>query len=158
MAPQPRRSPPVDGVPGPPARTSDPTAVTFLDAGALHPRLEALLRSVQTAERSAIGQHRRPTFRLLRELLGAAVHLGVPGQVLADCLGTSVGAVRSRANAAEGSMTAELVQRLTGLTAQELDQLSGGQLSDAAGSSTGPGSYRTVDVVRALLRTPRPST
>ncbi len=126
-----------------------------IDEQELHPGLRALLIRVQVAERAAVGTHRRPTFRLMRELLGASVRLGVPAQLLAECLGTNRAAVRNRASGRDGPMSAELIRQLTDLTPDELDQLSGGELTRHAGQRDPP-MYVTLDVVRALLSTPRP--
>lgn len=120
----------------------------------LHPRLEALLRRVQAAERVATGHHRRPTFRLMREILGASVRLGVPTGQLAECLGTTRGAIRARASTPDGTLTPEMLERLTGLTPRRLDRLSGGALS-RDGQPAERTHYCTSDVVRAILRTRR---
>jgi hypothetical protein len=130
-------------------------ALPWVDGRELHPRLEGLLQRVQDAERAAVGEHRRPTFKLMRELLGASVGLGVPGQLLAECLGTSRGSVRNRAVSSDGTLTAELIQKLTELTPRQLDRLSKGELT-RDGDKVDRAAYPTVDVVRALLNTPRP--
>lgn len=124
-----------------------------IDEQELHPGLRALLLRVQVAERAAVGAHRRPTFRLMRELLGGAVRLGVPAQLLAECLGTSRDSVRNRASGRDGPMSAELIRRLTDLTPAQLDQLSGGELT-RDGAQLDQHTYLTLDVVRALLNTP----
>jgi hypothetical protein len=123
----------------------------------LHPRLEALLHRVQEAERTAVGDQRRPTFRLMRELLAASVRLGVPTQQLAECLGVRRDAVRNRAGGLDGKMSAELIHQLTDLTPAQLDRFSRGELSRARAhpdpADQAP-AYLTTDVVRALLKTP----
>ena len=129
----------------------------WIDGETLHPGLRALLLRVQAAERAAVGVHRRPTFRLMRELLGASVRLGVPAQQLAECLGTSRESVRNRATGLDGRMSAELIRQLIDLTPAELDDLSGGELTRHAGPSDPP-AYLTLDVVRALLSAPWPRT
>lgn len=125
-----------------------------IDEQELHPGLKALLLRVQAAERAAVGANRRPTFRLMRELLGASVRLGVSAQQLGECLGTSRASVRNRASGREGPMSAELIEQLTGLTPALLDHLSGGELTRHGGPPPQP-TYLTLDVVRALLSTPR---
>lgn len=141
---------------------ASPRAATWpeLDVGLpLNPRLAALLIRVQSAERTAVGPQRRPTFRLMRELLTACVRVGVPAQLLADCLGTSLGSVRSRASSPEGLMSAAQIRQLTDLTPRHLDRLSNGALTACGGRRAhAEGVYRTIDVVRALLRTPRTAT
>ena len=122
----------------------------------LHPRLEALLQRVQTAERIATGADRRPTFRLMREILGASVRLGVPGAPLAQCLGTSRESLRKRANGPDGSITAELIQQLTDLTPDQLNDLSDGDLTRDHDPAEAAGVYPTTIFIRALLNTPRP--
>lgn len=119
----------------------------------LHPGLELVLRRVQEAERSAVGAQRRPTFRLMREILGAAIRLGVPAQLLADCLGTSRQSVRNRASGLDGTLSAELIQRLTDLSPAQLDRLSGGELTRHT-QRADQRAHATTDVVRALLGTP----
>jgi hypothetical protein len=154
--------------PGPPDPTPGPTpgaapagragvplaAALRLDGLSLHPRLETLLRRVHAAERVAAGAHRRPTFRLMRELLGAAVGLGVPVRLLAECLGTSRGAVSVRASAYDGTIPAELVRQLTDLSPAELDHLSDGELT-CRGGRVGDEVFSTTDVIAAVLKTPR---
>jgi hypothetical protein len=131
-------------------------ALPWVDGRELHPRLEALLHRVQAAERAAGGEHRRSTFRLMRELLRASVRLGVPASLLAECLGTSQGAVRARANsAADGTISAELIQQLTDLTPRQLNRLSNGELT-RHGDQTDREVYPTTNVIRAVLKTPRP--
>lgn len=121
---------------------------------ALHPRLADLLCRLQAAERGATGSDRRPTFRLMRDVLGAALALGVPARVLADCLGTTPGSVRNRAGRLDALVPAALVTELTGLTPSRLDRLSGGRLSDGPhGPDPSPG-YPTSVLVRALVSTP----
>lgn len=126
----------------------------WIDSQGLHPGLSALLLRVQAAERTAVGAQRRPTFRLMRELLGASMRLGVPAQLLAECLGTSRASVRNRATGRDGPMSAELIRQLTDLTPVQLDQLSGGELTRHAAAPDDP-TYLTLDVIRALLNTPR---
>ena len=134
-------------------------ATLWIDGQALHPRLKALLQRVQEAERTAVGNQRRATFRLMRELLSASVRLGVPTQQLAECLGRSRESVRNRASGRDGRITPELIRQLTGLTPAQLNQLSRGELdrlrehNDPADQAS---PYLTTDVVRALLKTPRP--
>lgn len=127
----------------------------WIDGQELHPGLRTLLLRVQAAERASTGAHRRPTFRLMRELLGASVRLGVPVQLLAECLGASRASVRNRASGRDGPMSAELIRQLTDLTPDQLDQLSGGELTRAGGRCDQP-THLTVDVVRALLTTSQP--
>jgi hypothetical protein len=123
---------------------------------ALHPRLEALLQRVQAAERTATGPHRRPTFRLMREILGASVRLGVPGADLAQCLGTSGESLRKRASGPDGTIPAELIQQLTDLTPNQLDTLSNGDLTRDNDPADVTAVYPTTVFIRALLNTPRP--
>lgn len=137
-----------------PARAPLDGALRWIDGQDLHPRLQDLLLRVQAAERTAVGAHRRPTFRLMRELLGASMRLGVPTQLLAECLGSSRDSVRNRASGRDGTISAELIKELTGLTPAQLDHLSGGELTRHAQQADGRG-YATPDVVRALLSTPR---
>lgn len=134
-------------------------ATLRIEGRGLHPRLEAVLHRVQEAERTAVGNQRRPTFRLMRELLGASVQLGVPIAQLADCLGSSRNSVRNRVSGCDDPMSAELIRQLTGLTPAQLDRLSGGELTRAGKPSKAAGqasAYLTIDVVRALLATPQP--
>lgn len=121
----------------------------------LHPRLEAVLRRLQAAERAAVGEDRRPAFKLTREVLGASVRLGVPTPVLAACMGTSRASLRNRASRVDGVIPAELVRQLTDLTPRQLDRLSRGELTRGGNLADRP-EYPTIDVVRALLSTPRP--
>jgi hypothetical protein len=91
----------------------------------------------------------------MRELLSASVRLGVPAQLLAECLGTSRQAVRNRASSLDGAITPELLQQLTDLTPTQLDSLSGGELT-RSGRLTNQGTHSTTDVIRAVLATRRP--
>jgi hypothetical protein len=146
-------SPPPSADAALPSRDARTSLASPLSLEQLHPRLDALLLRVQAAEREARGVHRRPTFRLMRELLGACVRLGVPLELLAECLGSSRESVRNRATALDGTVSAELVLQLTGLTVVQLDLLSGGELTrhtDQADQLT----FRSIDMVRALLKTP----
>lgn len=141
--------------------STPPPAVGPLPLGEerdLHPRLRALLHRVQAAEVTAVGAHRRPTLRLMREVLGAAVRLGIPIDLLAECLDRSRSSVRNRASGSDGTLTAELIKELTDLTPPQLNRLSKGALTrhaDPANHPTGQPTYLTIDVVRALLQTPR---
>jgi hypothetical protein len=127
----------------------------FHDLGqtTLHPRLADLLQRLQVAERAAVGERRRPTFRLMRDVLGSALALGVPVRLLSDCLGTTPGSVRNRACRLDAVVAPALMTELTGLTPARLDRLSGGLLSAAPAQR--PVGYPTSTVVRALLATPR---
>ncbi|WP_426247537.1 hypothetical protein [Nocardioides sp. LHG3406-4] len=109
---------------------------------------------MQAAEQAAVGEQRRPTFRLTRQVLTACVQLGVSITALAHFLGVSSGSVRGRAHDPEGTMPAALVEELTGLAPAQLDQLSDGQLT-ARGAADQAAVYPTNDVIRALLATPR---
>lgn len=131
------------------------SALLWTDGQELHPRLEALLLRVQAAERTAVGPHRRPTFRLMREVLGASVRLGVPPQLLADCLRRTRDSVRNRATELNGTVSAELVRQLTGLNPAQLDRLSGGELTRHA-EHADQRTFLIADLVRALLNTPWP--
>lgn len=128
---------------------SDDPILGALTQQPLHPRLAVVLRRIQAAEQTATGAQRRPTFRLMREVLSAAIELGVPAKQLADCLGSNTSAVRNRAHGPDGTMGPELIRRLTDLTTAELDRLSHGELN--RDRPTGTGAYRTADVVRALV-------
>jgi hypothetical protein len=138
-----------------------PVARPLVDGRDLHPRLQALLHRVQAAERTAVGPQRRPTFRLMREVLAASVRLGVPIHLLAECLDKSRESVRNRASGLDGTITPELIKQLTDLTPAQLDRLSRGELTRHADQAdrahhADPVEYLTTDVVRALLNTPRP--
>jgi hypothetical protein len=121
----------------------------------LHPRLAELLRRIQEAERTAVGDRRRPTFRLMREVLSAAMRVGVPVALLAECLGTRSDSVRDRAQGTDGVMDAELIKRLTDLDPEQLDADSLGELTRHRPDDTDLVTFPTIDVVRALLKTPR---
>lgn len=117
-----------------------------------------LLHRVQAAEDTAVGAHRRPTLRLMREVLGASVRLGISIDLLAECLGRTRSSVRNRASGSDGTLTAELIKELTDLTPSQLNRLSKGELTrnaDQANHPTGQPTYLTIDVIRALLQTPR---
>jgi hypothetical protein len=116
----------------------------------LHPRLAEVLRRIQAAEKTATGAQRRPTFRLMREVLSAAIELGVPAKQLAECLGSNTNSLRNRAHGPDGTMSPELIRRLTDLTPDELDRASDGALNRDRAIGT-DGAFRTADVVRALL-------
>jgi hypothetical protein len=135
-----------------------PAALPAVLGRSLHPRLGEVLRRVQLAERTAVGQYRRPTFRLMRQVLGASVRLGVPIQQLAECLGSSRESVRNRAQIDGDFLTPDLIEQLTDLTPAELDRCSGGELTKLASPTVKEGrdTYRTTDVIRALLSTPTP--
>ncbi len=121
----------------------------------LHPRLGDVLLRVQTAERTAAGPDRRPTFRLMRELLGAALSLGVPARALSDCLGTSPASVVTRARSSEGlALSGQLVEQLCDLTPSELSSLSAVPLVVVDGAPETGEHYRTVDFVRTVLALP----
>lgn len=128
----------------------------------LHPRLADVLLRVRAAERTASGPDRRPTFRLMRELLGAAIALGVPARALAECLDTSPASVIARArSSAEVAIPGELVQRLSDLTPAQLSSLSAYPLTALAVVPGLPGAdggehYSTVAFVRTVLALPRP--
>lgn len=124
------------------------------DERALHPRLEMLLQRLQAAERGATGADRRPTFRLMREILGACVELEVPGGSLAACLDTSRESLRRRASGPHGTISAELIRHLTDLSPDELDDLSSGELT--RDDEPAVDDYSTVAFIRALLKTPPP--
>ena len=51
-------------------------------------------------------------------------------------------------------MSAELIRQLTDLTPAQLDQLSGGELTRNGGQPDQP-TYLTLDLVRAILKTPQ---
>jgi hypothetical protein len=121
---------------------------------ALHPRVAAVLQRVRAAEQTASGPQRRATFRLMRELLGAARRLNVPLHLLAECLEISPDSVRSRASGLDGTMTDELIERLTDLAPERLQQLSGGQLVHASKGGDPAIGHRTTDVLRALMAIP----
>jgi hypothetical protein len=127
----------------------------FHDLGrsTLPPGLADLLHRVQQAERTARGAQRRPTFRFMRDVLGASIHLGVPVRLLAECLGTTPGSVRNRASRLDGLVAADLATELTGLTPAQLDRLSGGARSVARRGSGALG-YPTIDLVRAVMCAP----
>jgi len=127
-------------------------AVHDVGPAVLHPRLADLLRRLQHAERTATGEQRRPTFRLMRDVLGAAIAAGVPVRLLADCLGTTPGSVRNRAGRHDAVVSPTLVAELTGLTPARLDRLSGGRLAQAR--SEAAAGYPTGALVQALLATP----
>ncbi|WP_426247226.1 hypothetical protein [Nocardioides sp. LHG3406-4] len=91
----------------------------------------------------------------MREILGACLSLGVPGQLLADCLGTSRDSVRNRAASPDGVIAADLIQWLTDLSPAQLDRLAGAQLHHHLDPQSGAVTYSTADVIRALLNTPR---
>lgn len=148
-------------MPTPPNRGSDlrrqdpaPNAAATASAAMareLHPRLAEVLRRVQAAERNAVGRDRRPTFRLMRELLGAAVSLGVSTHALSRCLGTTPGAVSVRARSSVGMTIPDyLVVQLTDLTPNQLDSISQHHLA----ASHGGRHPSAVDLVRALLAMP----
>lgn len=66
--------------------------------------------------------------------------------------------MRNRASGLDGTITAELVKELTDLTPAQLNRLSRGELTrhaEQADRPARPATYRTLDVVRALLHTPR---
>lgn len=118
----------------------------------LHPRLCDVLLRVQTAERTAAGPDRRPTFRLMRELLGAALSLGVTARALSDCLGTSPASVVTRARSSEGlTLSAQLVEQLCDLTPAELSSLSAVPLTTVDDTPETGEHYSTTDFVRTVL-------
>lgn len=133
---------------------TDPEPHTILVQSALHPRLADMLQRVRAAELTATGPDRRVTFRLTRELLSAASRLGIPTHQLADCLGCTPSAISSRTTRHDGLMPPELLRQLTDLTPNELDTLSGGELTRHHDRSTPDHSYPTTDVIRALICTP----
>ena len=122
----------------------------------LHPRLAEMLRRIHKAEKTATGDQRRPTFRLMREVLTASIHLGVAAKLLAECLGTSAQSVRNRVSDPDAMMGRELISQLTDLTPEELDVLSHGELTRNQPSAVT--AYRTIDVVRALVSIPPDKT
>jgi hypothetical protein len=120
----------------------------------LHPRLAAVLQRVHTAELTARGPQRRPTFRLMRELLGASVRLGIPPHLLAASIGSTPGAVRNRLSGVDGTLSPQQIQQLTDLTAQELERRSGANLATHPEPAAATPLYRTIDVIGALISTP----
>jgi hypothetical protein len=69
-----------------------------------------------------------------------------------DCLGTTIDNVRSRTQDVDGTMSSDLLTRLTDLTPEELDRLSHGELMRHHAPLDGV--YRTIDVIRAVLSFP----
>lgn len=87
-------------------------------------------------------------FRLMRDVLGAALADGVPLRLLAECLETTPGSVRNRAQRQEVFLSSAQILELTGLTAAQLGRASGDGLLEVSSNR-----YRASAVVRALLRT-----
>jgi hypothetical protein len=136
------------------SRPGDVDAVTpilLASSVPLHPRLAELLRRMQRAERTARGSQRRPTFRLMREFLSAAVQLGVPLDQLGECLGVNGPGLRTRIQDADGLLDGALIEQLTDLAPSEIDELSEVALTP---NPSEPGRYRVIDVVRALIHMP----
>jgi hypothetical protein len=88
----------------------------------------------------------------MRELLAAAVRLGVSPQSLAACLGVTRESIRNRANGPDGVLTPQQIEQLTDLTPRELDRLSGREPARACDMVST--TYPTTDVIRVLLATP----
>lgn len=132
---------------------NEPTALRSLGPQTLPPRLATVLRRVQLAERAAVGEQRRPTFKLMRDLLGASIRLGLSTQALANHLGTRRDSVRNRASRDDGTLSEELIVELTGLTLTELNDLLDGQLTPDHCA----GAISTTAFVRALLSLEHPA-
>lgn len=63
--------------------------------------------------------------------------------------------MRNRAPGVDGTISADLIHQLTDLAVDQLDQLSGGELTRRTERADEP-VFSTTDVVRALLKTPKP--
>lgn len=121
----------------------------------LHPRLAEFLQRLHQSELIATGAHRRPAFRLTREVIGAALDEHVSITELATCLDVTVGSVRGRAERTGATITAAAISSLTGLTPRRINQRSRARLCPVVGHGQDEGPYRVIDIVRALLALPR---
>jgi hypothetical protein len=111
--------------------------------------LVAALRRAHEAELTAVGERRRPAFRLTRSLLGGARAAGYPAGLLASCLGVSVGSVRTRGS--DGWIPAAAFAELAGLAIGDIhDWVRRGQLTETRAGAAGEDLYLASDLVRAL--------
>jgi hypothetical protein len=117
----------------------------------LHPGLSAMLQRAHADEVAARGAQRRPAFRLVRELLGACLTLGIPVDLLADCLGITQSSLRTRISRNDGLLTGAQVLHLTGHSPESLAAAAGMPLPRQDGLVLATAMYRTADVVRAVL-------
>ena len=111
-----------------------------------------MLRRLHHAECQARGPDRRATFLLTRETIGAARRLGLAPHHIAECMGVSVDSVRNRTAPTDGTISPELIRRLTGLTPAELNRRAALPLVQAVPD----GSYRVSQFVACLLSIRQP--
>lgn len=129
-----------------------PETSVFVETS-LNPRLAELLRKLHHAEIMASGPHRRPAFRITREVIGAALALSVPAHQVADCLGITVGTLRNRTARTDSLIHAKTIEQLTGLSPADINRESQAELRPAQ-EDNGITGYRVAHLVRALLAMP----
>ncbi len=117
---------------------------------ALPARLANMLARAQAAAEAATGPERRPAWRLMRDLLGAALAVGYPAQQLADCLGVTAGSIRNRARG-DGWLAAAKIQDLAEVDTDTIERWrTDGLLPYERTEAAGERLYAAVDVIRAL--------
>ena len=135
--------------PSPPngrAARADPTARPLPD------RLITALQRAHTAEQVAVGEQRRPAFRLTRALLGGARRAGYAPTLLAQTLGISIHAVRGRGGG-DGWISRQVFTDLTDLPPGVIDSwATAGLLPARALDEIGRDCYLASELIRALGR------
>lgn len=110
------------------------------------------LRRALAAEQLAIGQERRPAFRLTRALIAGARFAGCTDTAVAGCLGISLNAVRTRGGSDEWIAVDDFIA-LTELAPSVIDQwASDGLLSLTRIDDDGRDFYAASQLMRALAR------
>jgi hypothetical protein len=132
-----------------------PDSITLPTAGPrrMPDQLVAVLQRAHIAELQAVGEHRRPAFRLTRALLGGAHRAGYSAACLAECLGLSLSSVRSRSGS-DGWVSALAITQLADLAAGTVELWQAeGLLPSTVLDQAGQSCYLASDLIRALIGT-----
>jgi hypothetical protein len=114
-------------------------------------RLVAALSRARAHELSSAGAEQRSAFRITGQLLGAAMEMGFPVRLLAECVGTSTGSVRSRARHA-GWLDPAAAEMATALDVDQLMRLAAeGRLPGTQRDNVGGVYFSAVDIVGLIV-------
>lgn len=115
-------------------------------------RLATPLRRAHATEHVARGQERIPAFRLTRSLIAGARFAGCTDAAVAECLGISLNAVRTRGGSDGWIAVAEFAE-LTDLTSKTIELWArDGLLPHTATDDYGRRYYAASNLMRALTR------